>query len=87
MQFQTLLCAKVGNKTIYFDGNGMLYEKHPILSHYTATGQFVYYEYYNQPIFILMPYCGAVGALDYDIEYTVDDEQNQIKGESKNGSK
>lgn len=77
MQFQTLLCAKVGNETIYFDGNGMLYEKHPTRSHYMPTGKFVYYEYFEKTLFMLSPCMAAVGATEYDVEYTIDDEQLQ----------
>lgn len=89
MQFRNLLQAKVDNEIIYFDGDGLLYEQHPTRSHYTPTGKFVYYEYYGKPIFILALYTGAVGAVEFDVDYEINDEQqNQLKkGEKHNGSK
>ena len=90
MQFHNLLRAKVGEEIIYFDGDGMLYEKHPISSHYALTGKFVYYEYYEKPLLMLEPCMAVLGASEYDVEYAIaDDEQQnqQKKGEKHNGSK
>lgn len=88
MTFRTLLRATVDGETIYFDGDGMLYEKHPVRSHYTPTGRRVYLEYYDKPIKLLTPYNGAVGVEEYDVDYEINDEQQkQLKGENSNGSK
>lgn len=88
MQFIQLLCAKCDGETIYFDGDGMLYDKIPERSHYTPIGKFVYYEYYGKKISMLMPVTALIGAEQYDIEYDVKDKnEKQIKGEKQNGSK
>lgn len=88
MQFIQLLCAETDGETIYFDGDGLLYEKLPECSHCTPTGKFVYYEYFGKKISMLLPVTAVIGAERYDIEYEVKDiNEKQIKGEKQNGSK
>lgn len=84
MEFKQLLRATVKDEIIYFDGDGVLYEKHPARSHYTPTGKFVYFEYYNKPLLMLTPCVACLGAQEYDIEYTVDDAAALKQGATKN---
>ncbi len=95
MQFYTLLRATTNGETIYFDGNGMLYEKHPVRSHYTPTGRYVYYEYYGKPLLMIEPCMACLGSTeyDYDIEYEISDinalksKINKNRRRKQNGSK
>lgn len=67
MTFMTLLRAVVDKQIVYFDGAGMLYEKYPTRSHYMPTGRFIYYEYYERPLYMLEPCIGLVGAEEYEV--------------------
>ncbi len=68
-----LLVGIVGGIKIYFDFDGRLYEKHPILSHYNPTSKFVYEEYgyrdmrMQYPEFVHVGYCSA-DYITYDIK-------------------
>lgn len=43
----------------------------------TRRQAIVFHEYFEKPLFMLLPWTGAVGATEYDVEYTIDDEQQQ----------
>lgn len=73
MKFIQLLRAEANGEIVYFDGDGMLYEKHPARSHYMPTNKFVYYEYFGKQLSILTPCIAAIGAQDLEIDYEIAD--------------
>ncbi len=68
-----LLVGIVAGEKIYFDSDGRLYEKHPVLSHYDPTSKLVYEEYgfrdmrLQCPEFVHVGYCSA-DYITYDIK-------------------
>lgn len=76
MKFMQLLCAKVDNETVYFDGNGLLYEKYPLRSFVVPTNRYVYLEYFEKPLFMLSPCNALIWADEYDFECKIVNEDD-----------
>lgn len=79
MEFIQLLRAETNGEILYFDGDGMLYEKLPVRSHYMPTNKFIYYEYFGKPLSFLTPCIAAIGVQDVEIDYEINDSSQSLK--------